>query len=168
MLVAHDISLATAQLRAEHRQETTALQQAVDRVTAIVGRPMFVAALALAITAWVAANLLTARLGFRSLDAPPFSWLQCAASTAALLVAALILTTQRREDQLASHRSQLILELAVLGDEKLSKIIELIEESRRDNPNIANRVDDQAASMSTPSDTLAVLEAIKVTPEVVD
>jgi hypothetical protein len=28
----------------------------------------------------------------------------------------------------------LILELAVLGDQKLSKIIELIEEVRRDNP----------------------------------
>ena len=95
-------------------------------------------------------------------DWPPFAGLEFVAAIGALLIAALILTTQRREDQLADFRSQLILELSISNDQKIAKIIELLEESRRDNPEIVDRVDDQAAAMSTPSDTEAVLEAIKV------
>jgi uncharacterized membrane protein len=168
VVLAQDIAQATAQLRAGHRQETTALQQAVDRVTAIVGRPSFVAALAAAVVVWIGSNLLAARLGLKAPDTPPFPWLQGVSSTIALLVASLILTTQRREDQLAGHRSQLILELAVVGDQKLSKVIELLEEVRRDNPAIPDRVDDQATAMSTPADTRAVLEAIKVVQDDID
>ena len=82
-------------------------------------------------------------------------------TTGTLFIAVLILTTQRREDQLANHRLQLILELTILNDQRSSKIIELLEEIRRDNPEIFDRVDDTAAAMSVPSDTLAVLEAIK-------
>jgi uncharacterized membrane protein len=168
VVLAHDIAQVTAQLRAEHRQETGALQQAMDRVTAIVGRPGFVAALAVAVVVWIGSNLLAARLGLKAADAPPFPWLQGASSTVALLVASLILTTQRREDQFAGHRAQLILELAVVSDQKLSKIIELLEEVRRDNPAIVDRVDEQATAMSTPADTRAVLEAIKVVQDDVD
>jgi uncharacterized membrane protein len=168
ILVAQDIAQATAQLRAEHKQETSSLQQAVDHLTAFVGRPSFVAGLMLVIVVWIVANLLASRLGYRPADPPPFVWLQGAITTGALFVAALILTTQRREDQLAGYRSQLILELSILTDQKSSKIIELLEESRRDNPAIMDRVDDQAIAMSTPSDTHAVLEAIKDVQEDVE
>jgi hypothetical protein len=50
----------------------------------------------------------------------------------------------------------------MLIDPKLSKVIELLEEGRRDNPSIADRVDDEAAAMSVPSDARAVLDAIKI------
>jgi hypothetical protein len=60
---------------------------------------------------------------------------------------------------------QLILELAILNDQKTSKIIELLEEARRDNPAIVDRVDPEASAMSSPSDTHAVLDAIKVVHE---
>ena len=106
-------------------------------------------------------NLVAARLGFAPFDPAPFACLQGAASIGALLVATLILTTQRREDRLADHRAQLILELSIANDQKIAKIIGLLEESRRDNPAITDRVDDQAAAMSNPSDTEAVLAAIK-------
>ncbi len=165
---AFDVAWATSQLHAEHRQETSALQGGVDKLTAVVGQPGFVAVLAALIVAWVLANLAAAGLGLRPADPPPFSWLQGAASTGALIMATLILTTQRREDQLANHRAQLILELTVVNDQKASKIIELLEEYRRDNPAVSDRVDDTAAAMSTPSDTGAVLGAIKEIQENLD
>jgi uncharacterized membrane protein len=152
---------ATAQLRAQHKLETCALQLAVDRLTAGVGQPGFVAVAAAAIAVWIVGNLAIAALGFTPPDPPPFFWLDGAASTGALLVAALILTTQRREDQLANHRAQLILELSILNDQKTSKIIELLEEGRRDNPALSDRVDNQAIAMSMPADPHAVLVAIK-------
>lgn len=166
--IAHDIGQATAQMRAEHRHETTTLQQAVDHVTALVGWPGFVAVLAISIGLWIFANTMAIVLGATPFDSPPFFWLQGAVTTGALFVSALILTTQRREDHLARRRSQLILEIVLLNDQKISKIIGLIEEVRRDNPSIKNRVDDQAIAMSTPSDTHAVLEAIKDVQEVAD
>jgi uncharacterized membrane protein len=100
-------------------------------------------------------------LGLWIVDPPPFVWLQGAITTGALYVAILILTTQRREEQLSSQREQLLLELAILNDQKSSKIIELLEESRRDNPMIADRIDGGARTMSTPSDHRAVMDAIK-------
>ncbi|WP_162173920.1 DUF1003 domain-containing protein [Acidocella facilis] len=151
----------TSHLSTTHKQETTTQQRLVDQLTALVGQPIFVLALFFIILAWITANITASHLGYKPLDPPPFSWLQGGIATGALLVASLIITTQRREDQLTSHRAQLILELVVYNDQKCSKIIELLEESRRDNPVIADRIDDQANAMSTPSDTLAVLKSIK-------
>jgi uncharacterized membrane protein len=158
---AHDVAWATAQLRAEHKQETSALQHGVDTLTALVGQPGFVALLAALVVAWILANLVAPSLGLTPADPPPFPWLQGAASAGALLLAALILTTQRREDHLANHHAQLVLELSILNDQKVSKIIELLEEYRRDSPAVSDRVDDAATAMSTPSDTQAVSGAIK-------
>jgi uncharacterized membrane protein len=62
---------------------------------------------------------------------------------------------------LASCREQLTLDLAILGEQKSAKIIELLEELRRDDPTIRNRVDHDAAAMSAPADPQAVLDAIK-------
>jgi uncharacterized membrane protein len=160
-LIGPDAARATAQLRAEHEQETSLLQHAVDRVTALVGLPGFVAALMIAIVLWIAANILTGLFGLRPVDPPPFVWLQGAITTGALFVATLILTTQRREEQLSSQRDQLLLELAILNDQKSSKIIELLEELRRDQPTIADRIDKEANTMSTPSDHHSVMDAIK-------
>ena len=160
-MIGPDAARATARLRAEHEQETSLLQHAVDRVTALVGLPGFVAALMIAIVLWIAANILTGLFGLRPVDPPPFVWLQGAITTGALFVATLILTTQRREEQLSSQRDQLLLELAILNDQKSSKIIELLEELRRDQPTIADRIDKEANTMSTPSDHHSVMDAIK-------
>lgn len=156
-----EVAHTTAQIRAAHRLEASLLQTAVDRITSVIGGPGFVASLSLGIALWVGGNLVAPRLGLEPLDPAPFFWLQLVTATSALVVAALILTTQRREDKLADNRAQLILELAIANDQKIAKIVGLLEESRRDNPNLVNRVDDEAEAMSTPSDTEAVLEAIK-------
>jgi uncharacterized membrane protein len=159
--IARDIGQTTAQLHADHKQETSRLQLLVDQVTGVVGWPGTGAVLVALGGLWVCANLTAGALGARPPDPPPFFWLQGAITAGALLVATLILTTQRREDQLARRRSQLILEVLLLNDQKISKIVALIEENRRDDPGILDRFDDQAHAMSTPSDAYAVLEAIK-------
>jgi uncharacterized membrane protein len=141
-----------ALVRAEHKQETSTLQRGVDRLTALVGLLGFVAVLTTAIVLWIATNVLAGIIGLKPIDPPPFVWLQDAITTGALYVATLILTTQRREEKLSSQHEQLLLELAIANDEKSSKIIELLEESRRDNPTVIDRIDDEARTMSTPFD----------------
>jgi uncharacterized membrane protein len=156
-----DAAQATAELRADHKHETSLSQRAVDRLTAVLGMPGFAAVLTISIILWMSANVVARFLGLWAIDPPPFVWLQGAITTGALYVAILILTTQRREDQLSSQRGQLMLELAILNDQKSSKIIELLDKSRRDDPMIADRIDNEARAMSTPSDHRAVMDAIK-------
>jgi uncharacterized membrane protein len=148
-------------LHAEHHQNATLLQRGVDRMTALFGRPGFIGVLTVIVVGWMSLNLLAAVLGYRPIDPPPFSGLGGAVSLVSLYMVVLILATQRREDQLAQHREHLILELALLGEQKTAKVIELLEEFRRDNPLIRNRVDQQAEDMAQPADPQRVLDAIK-------
>ncbi len=163
ILPAHieDTVQSIARLHAEHYQQATRLQRIVDRMTALLGRPSFVGLLTVAVLVWVLGNLGAVWAGWEPVDPPPFAWLGGVVGLTALYMTALILTTQRREDQLAGHREQLTLELAILGEQKSAKIIELLEEMRRDDPNLRNRVDHEAAAMSMPADPQAVLDAIK-------
>jgi uncharacterized membrane protein len=148
-------------LHAEHHQSATPLQRAVDRVTALLARPGFIGVVTVIVVGWVGLNLLAGALGHRPIDPPPFSGLAAAISLSSLYMVVLILTTQRREDLLAQHREQLILELALLSEQKTAKVIELLEEVRRDNPHIHDRIDQQADAMAQPSDPQQVLDAIK-------
>ena len=158
-----DIAQVTARLRAEHKQETRPLQRALDCLTGIVGQPGFAAALTMAMILWVLGNSLSGLIGIKPLDPPPFPWLQGTITAGAFYVALLILTTQVRKEELSGLREQLLLELMILNDQKSSKIIALLEETRRDDPTIANRDDVEARTMSTPADHHLVVEAIKET-----
>lgn len=153
-----------ARLHAEHQQDATPLQRAVDYLTALFGRPRFIGVLTVIVAGWICFNLLAVVLGYRPIDPPPFSWLAGAVSLVSLYMVVLLLVTQRREDQLARHREQLILELAILSEQKTTKVIQLLEESRRDNPLIHNRVDKEADAMARPADPQSVIDAIKATP----
>lgn len=168
ILPAHieDTVQAIAKLHADHHQEAGTMQRSVETLTAWIGQPRFIAGLTIIIAAWILGNLLTSHLGINAWDPAPFAWLQGGLGILALYVTVLILTTQRREDQLAGYREQLTLELSILGEQKSAKIIALLEEMRRDNPNLKNRVDEEAAAMAVPADPQAVLDAIKDTVDV--
>src|SRR3984893_18703866 len=101
-----------ARLHAEHHQNATPLQRAVDRITALLGRPRFIGVPTVIAAGWISLNLLAGALGYRAIDPPPFSGLGGAVSLVSLYIVVLILATQRREYQLAQLREQLTLELA--------------------------------------------------------
>jgi uncharacterized membrane protein len=154
---------AIARLHSEHHKRATPLQRFTENLTARAGQSTFIAWLLAGIVVWVGINLLVLLSGKVPLDAPPFPWLQDLISLAALFMAVLILSTQRRDDELATLREQLTLELAILSEQKSAKIIELIEELRRDHPSIPDRVDRQAEEMAAPADPNTVLEATQKT-----
>ena len=105
-------------------------------------------------------NHVTGHQGF------PFPDLGFIATIGALLVALLILTPQRRhEEELAESRAQLTLHIAMLSERKIAKVIELLEEQRRDNPLLPSRIDDEATEMAQPADHKTTLGLID---EVVD
>jgi uncharacterized membrane protein len=153
-----------AKLRAEHQENATPMQRRVDRVAKFLGRPRFIASISLVVVGWVGLNLVSAALGFRAVDPPPFPWLSEAVSLVSLYMVVLILIAQEREDQLGRQREMLILELAILSEQKIAKVIQLLEESRRDDPNICDRRDPEAETMGQAADTRSVLDAIAKKP----
>jgi uncharacterized membrane protein len=156
-----DTVQAIARLRVDHDQRATPLERTVDRLTGQAASPGFVVLLSLALVSWIGLNTILLLTGRRPLDEPPFFWMQGAISLAALYMTVLILATQRREKELASHHEHLTLELAILSEQKTAKIISLLEELRQDHPDIHDRIDDEAAAMSEPADPQSVLETIK-------
>jgi hypothetical protein len=52
------------------------------------------------------------------------------------------------------------------GEQKTAKVTQLLEESRRDNPLIRDRLDREAETMAQPADPKSVLDAIKETRRV--
>ena len=156
---------AIARLQAQHHRNATPLQHAVERITALIGRTTFVGGLTLVMAAWVGGNLLAARLHLPVLDAPPFNWLQGASGVMALYITVFILSTQRRENELSELREQLNLELVITNEQKTAKVIQLLEELRRDMPQVFNRNDPEAAAMAHPANPEVMLEAIKETQD---
>jgi len=107
------------------------------------------------------ANLVVMTLGLQAIDAPAFLWLQGAANLFSLFVVMLVLVAQKHEDELNAHRDTLTLELAILSEHKIAKVIQLLEELRRDSPHVQDRVDPQAEQMAEPADAGSVLAATR-------
>lgn len=156
---------AIARLHAEHHKRATPFQRFTEGLTARAGKTSFVILLTAVVAGWIMINLLIRLNGGHPFDEPPFVWLELFVSLAALYMTTLILSTQRRDDELASHREQLALELAMLSDQKSAKIIGLLEEMRRDHPDLHDRIDHDAHSMSTPTNPQTVIDAIRVSQE---
>jgi uncharacterized membrane protein len=160
--VDHNIQTIAA-LFAGVEQRVGRHQLAIERMTDAFGRPVTTYALAIAMVAWICANLLAPRFGFRSLDPPPFVWLQGAACIAALLITVTILTTQNRIAGLTQQRAQLDLQVNLIAEEKISKLIALIEELRRDLPSVIDRRDSLANAMTEAVDVHAVAVELEAT-----
>lgn len=160
-----DTVQAVAHFHAKHEADASPLQRLIEQATRRVGRPVFIAFLTALVVSWIALNLALMAFGRTPVDEPPFFWLQGVVTLIALYMTVFILTTQRREDKLAGLRDQLTLELSILSEQKSAKIIALLEELRRDHPDISDRSDEDADVLSTPVDPDVVVDALQSTQE---
>jgi uncharacterized membrane protein len=140
-------------------------QRTIEGLTALLGRSSSVILIVGAVFVWVMGNLLLLHAGRRTPDPPPFYALQSAASVGALLMAAMVLATQNRQRKRSEDLERLDLQINLLAEQKLAKLISLVEELRRDMPNVVNRVDPVAEAMTQAVDPHAVADALKETME---
>lgn len=157
---------AITSLRARAEKGVSRHQRRIERVTALLGRPPSVYVILATVATWIATNLVTASLGGRPLDPPPFVWLQGLVGLGALLMTIAILTTQNRQNRDAGDRGQLDLQINLVAEQKVAKLIALLEELRRDLPTVRDRIDEMAEVMKEPVDPHAVLSALEDTHEV--
>ena len=145
-----------AELFAKTERRVGRQQLVIERMTDAVGRPTTAYFLACAVIVWTFANWVAPRLGAHAVDPPPFAWLQVVACIAALLMTVTILTSQNRVARLAQQRAQLDLQVNLIAEEKIAKLIALIEELRRDLPSVKDRKDALADAMTKAVDLDAV------------
>ena len=147
------------QLRSEQGPDQH--QRTIETITKNVGRPRFLYLILLVVALWVGVHGLLALFGVASFDPAPFYWLQGLIGLSALLVTTMVLITQNRQAKQAEHRRHLDLQMTLLVEQKVTKVIALIEELRRDLPSVQNRVDSQAEAMQEVVDPQTVLSALE-------
>lgn len=150
-----------------HRQESKDVAPA-ERVLEVVAswfsRPTFLYLLLGGLGLWLAGDWLN-HTGLLPVALPTFSWSEQGLDAAALLISTGVLIRQNRQESFAEQRTQLMLQLSLLSEKKIAKIIALLEELREDLPDMEQRYDPEAAIMQQSADPLTVLEALKETLE---
>ncbi len=73
----------------------------------------------------------------------------------------VVLVGQNREAQLEAQRARLHLQVSMLAEQKITKLIALVEELRRDSPSVFNRHDHEAERMQRATDPQAFLGVLK-------
>jgi uncharacterized membrane protein len=148
-----------------HRQETSDLaphDRILEAIAAWFSRPAFFYLLLGCLGLWLGGDALnqTALLPFAL---PTFSWAGQGLDAAALLISTGVLIRQTRQESFAEQRTQLMLQLNLLSEKKIAKIISLLEELRQDMPELKQRYDPEAVVMQQSADPMTVLEALKET-----
>jgi uncharacterized membrane protein len=139
--------------------DRSAHQREVESLTALIGRPRTLYVILAFVAAWVALNIDLAT-GHRAFDPPPFSMLQGILQFTAVLMTILILTTQNRQSHHDLRRDQLDLQINLLTERRVAKVIEMLESIRRDSPGVPNRDDPEAAELREVTDPNAVVRTL--------
>ena len=146
-------------------QQASGVQLAIERVSYFFGSPAYFAFAIVFIIFWATLNTYGAHHGWHPVDEPPFFWLQGLVSSNALLLTVAVLIRQNRMSEVAEHRSHLDLQINLLTEQKVAKILQLIDAMQRDRtmpgdgPDV--QAEDQVGEMSKPADAHALMHAIK-------
>ncbi|HEY9735990.1 MAG TPA: DUF1003 domain-containing protein [Trichocoleus sp.] len=157
--ITRNIEAITA-LHSREAREIPAHQRSLEAIATFFGRSAFLYSLLLILGAWIAASCWEPTLPF---NLPPFSWSEQGLDAAALVISTGVLVRQTRQENFAEQRAQLTLQLNLLSEQKIAKMIALLEELRADLPYVADRHDPEAEVMQEAADPLAVLAALQET-----
>jgi uncharacterized membrane protein len=151
---------AVLEFYAREEQKMSRSQRALERLSGLIGRPAFLGCILLFVALWMLSNAVMRVCGMAPFDPPPYSWLQGMLGLAALLTTTVVLIKQNRLAKLEEQRAHLDLKVTLLTEQKAAKLIDLLEELRRDLPNVKNRHDPQAAELKQAMNPDLVLAAL--------
>lgn len=155
---AQDNLEAIAELAEREDAQVTPLRAFIERISDFFGTPGYFVFVLLFIVGWISANLWGREHGWSHVDEPPFFWLQGLVSSNALLLTVAVLIRQDRMAQLAEHRAHLDLQINMLTERKVTKVLELLDAFRRER---ALPSDAETGELMQPADPHALMNAIK-------
>lgn len=145
---------------ARENEKMSYWQRLAERVSLVIGQPIFLGFILLLVVLWTLGDISMKLLGLTEFDPPPFFWLQGIVGLAALLTTTVVLIRQNRLTQLEEQRAHLDLKVTLLTEQKAAKMIDLLEELRRDLPNVKNRDDPEAVALQQSMNPDLVLAAL--------
>ena len=144
--------------RAEN--EVSRQQRTIERITAFLGRPRFLFIILISVSLWIMVNILLIKFGLPGFDPPPFIWLPGLLTLGALLQATMILITQNREDMLTERHTQLDLQVSLIIDHKMSKLLTMADQLRQVHPDLENGTDPEVEALKQTVDPHESVEAL--------
>jgi uncharacterized membrane protein len=151
---------AISQHEERHQKNTAADWRILIKVTAIFRHPQFLYFQVIFFTIWQTyshfANQNALPKFFPTLDFKD-QWL----TIAGLLISTGVLIYQAHQEQLSEERSHLMLQLNLLTEQKIAKLISLVEELRVDLPDVIDRDDLEAEIMKQATDPGAILGVLQ-------
>lgn len=133
-------------------------QRRVEVIGRWLGRPLYLVGLLAAIALWVGINLMRqSRVGW---DPPPFELLDGAMTLVSLVTTTIVVIAQNRQTKLEQQHTHPELQVSLLTEQKVTKLINLIEELRKDMPMVRDRHDPQAEALQESADTAKVAAAL--------
>jgi len=151
---------AVVALQRREWESTSPSQRRLERISRFVGRPLYLVGLLAGVLLWVGYNALAESFHAVPFDPPPFQWLDTLITLIALLTTTVVLIAQNRQVKLEQQRSHLDLQVNILTEQKVTKVIHLLEELRRDLPFVVNRHDAQAALLQESPDSAQMISAL--------
>jgi uncharacterized membrane protein len=145
---------------AREERNITSSQRILESIGSALGSTLGLGVIMLFIVLWLSVNLLAKPFGFAAFDPPPFSWLQGIIGLSALFTTIVVLVKQNRLAKMEERRAHLELQVNLLTEQKATKIINLIEELRRDSPMLKDRHDPEATAFQLQTDPESVLAAL--------
>ena len=143
-----------------HQQNTKPDRRILNKIAATFGRPQFLYFQIVFFTIWIGCSNLAER-NIIAKNFPLFELHLHGLEIASLLISTEVLIDQTHQEQLSKEQSQLMLQLNLLTEQKIAKLISLVEELRTDLPNVHNRADLEAEIMQQAIDPQAILEVIQ-------
>jgi len=159
--IQHNVATIAALLQQEREKTSTPAQRRLEHMSRLIGQPLYLLTLLVLVAAWVIFNAAAPILGIHPVDRPPFQWLQGILTLVALLTSTTVLIAQNREARLEQQREHLGLQINLLTEQKVTRLISLLEELRRDLPMVRDRHDPQTALLQETTDTAQVFSALK-------
>jgi uncharacterized membrane protein len=142
-------------------EQRTPSQTRVERVSRVIGRPMYLLILAGFTVLWILYNILSPALRGPQFDPYPFPLLDGILSLAALVCTTVLLIAQNLQTKLEAQYTHLALQMSFLTEQKVTKVIHLLEELRHDLPMVEDRHDPEAQVLQETAEAEKVLSAIK-------
>lgn len=147
-------------LQANQERKIPWHEKILAKVAAAFGRPQFLYAQLLLFFVW---SLISHAAGdtLDSWNLPSLDIEEQGIDVASLLIATGVLVRQTQQDKISEQRSHLMLQINLLNEQKIAKVIGLIEELRVDSPDVKNRFDWEADIMGESTDPQVVLDILQ-------
>jgi uncharacterized membrane protein len=146
----------------QKRQDLPKHHRMLESVATSFGRPWFLYAEIIFFLAWGLVSHLI-KIDLINLNIPLFSLREEGIDAISLIISTGVLIYQTRQEEASDERTHLMLQLNLITEQKIAKLIALVEELRTDSPGVRDRLDLEAEAMQETTNPQVVMDILQVT-----